>query len=401
MRPAAVRLAAALCAAATLAGLRPITAPSWASPNSTVGLPIGTTPSGRRGNGFAVVPGSGTEVYVWGGWGADSAGTAGRLNDMWRISWPAFENGSTAGARASEARWEWVPQAARAASIGVQSDMVGRYGALGVAGADLVPGARDGHVIWTDFDGDVWLFGGTGITVAGQTTTLQSNIRVEYWGSPPAEAVFDYVACVNPRVRISVLNTDYDSPSENIIIKINGEDWTTCYPSESGLGTCSSIWFDCVVDADVAAFAEGLTQMTVSLVNSPLVDGNCWTDDGTGNGNIGSYQLAATVELAGCAISSMVGSQNDLWYFDGLDWAWVHGSRYLSTPGVYTAADSAAIGPGGRRDHSATSTLVKRSEEDYCALIDPEGSFEGCNGACAARGGCSSVVYVFGGDRLY
>eukprot|EP01044_Picomonas_judraskeda_P027585 COSAG03_NODE_8823_length_768_cov_1.303438_1_plen_172_part_10 len=172
MRPASVRCAALLAALISVQLLRPSYAPSWAIANSTVSRPVGTAgPSGRRSQGFAESADGEASGWVWGGWGADSAGTLGRLNDMWKITWPAWKNGSTSSALASEAQWDWVPQAGRDASMGVQVNMVGRFGALGVAGADLVPGARDGHVLWSDYLGNVWLFGGTGVTAAEETTT--------------------------------------------------------------------------------------------------------------------------------------------------------------------------------------------------------------------------------------
>jgi N-acetylneuraminic acid mutarotase len=76
--------------------------------------------------------------WLFGGWGLDSTGTVGELNDLWEYS-----NGE----------WTWMGG----------SDLVNQpasYGFEGVPSATNIPGGRDGGAVWTDTSGNVWLFGG-------------------------------------------------------------------------------------------------------------------------------------------------------------------------------------------------------------------------------------------------
>ena len=78
--------------------------------------------------------------YLWlfGGWGYDSTGNLGDLNDLWKFD---------------GANWTWV-------SGSYSYNQSGTYGtAKGTAG---VPGGRDSSASWIDSSGNLWLFGGNG-----------------------------------------------------------------------------------------------------------------------------------------------------------------------------------------------------------------------------------------------
>ena len=79
-------------------------------------------------------------VWLFGGYGYDSAGTQGELNDLWEYS-PA------------SGEWTWVGGSDIANQKGV-------YGTQGVTAASNIPGAREDAVAWTDASDNVWLFGG-------------------------------------------------------------------------------------------------------------------------------------------------------------------------------------------------------------------------------------------------
>lgn len=83
-------------------------------------------------------------LWLFGGYGYDSAGSLGELNDLWKYS-------PTTG------MWTWVdgPDTAGGSAV---------YGTLGVTAAANIPGAREEVAIWTPGNGDVWLFGGEGRT---------------------------------------------------------------------------------------------------------------------------------------------------------------------------------------------------------------------------------------------
>jgi N-acetylneuraminic acid mutarotase len=53
----------------------------------------------------------------------------------------------------------------------------GIYGALGVASADNVPGARSNSVTWVDASGNFWIFGGFGFDSNGTQGQLNDLWR--------------------------------------------------------------------------------------------------------------------------------------------------------------------------------------------------------------------------------
>jgi hypothetical protein len=90
------------------------------------------------------------DFWMFGGFGFDSTGTNGDLNDLWKYS---------AG------EWTWM---GGSNVIGAK----GTYGAKGAAAAGNIPGARTDSVRWTDAAGNVWLFGGYAYDSAGKEDNL-------------------------------------------------------------------------------------------------------------------------------------------------------------------------------------------------------------------------------------
>lgn len=82
------------------------------------------------------------ELWLFGGYGLDSTGTMGYLNDFWKFS--PFTN-----------NWTWVKGNSTVDHRGV-------YGVQGQASISNITGARQGSVSWTDNSGNLWLFGGYG-----------------------------------------------------------------------------------------------------------------------------------------------------------------------------------------------------------------------------------------------
>jgi N-acetylneuraminic acid mutarotase len=95
----------------------------------------------------------GGNLWLFGGYGIDSAGDLDPLNDLWEFN-------------ASTGQWTWVAGSSTAGSSPTCSMYAcgrnGVYGASGVFAAANTPGGRYGGVSWTDSNGKLWLFGGTG-----------------------------------------------------------------------------------------------------------------------------------------------------------------------------------------------------------------------------------------------
>jgi len=96
------------------------------------------------------VPGARTSALIWtgnagdlwllGGFGLDSAGSGGFLNDLWR-----FDTAS--------GHWIWM-------SGSNMSQVAGVYGTLGVPSAGNIPPVRDYAMGWKDGSGRFWVMGG-------------------------------------------------------------------------------------------------------------------------------------------------------------------------------------------------------------------------------------------------
>jgi len=101
----------------------------------------GNAPASRI-NGSGWIDQSGN-LWLFGGLSVDSHAIDGYRNDLWEFS-------PTTG------EWTWVSGSDSINGSGAS----GVYGNLGVPSANNHPGAREGASSWTDFDGNLWLFGG-------------------------------------------------------------------------------------------------------------------------------------------------------------------------------------------------------------------------------------------------
>jgi N-acetylneuraminic acid mutarotase len=115
----------------------------------TQGTPASGNVPGARIGAVSWTDASGN-FWLFGGYGLDSAGALGYLNDLWKYS---------------GGEWTWMS----GANVVNQK---GTYGTLGTPAPTNVPGGRIGAVSWTDPSGNLWLFGGTGYDSAGALTFL-------------------------------------------------------------------------------------------------------------------------------------------------------------------------------------------------------------------------------------
>jgi N-acetylneuraminic acid mutarotase len=86
-------------------------------------------------------------LWLFSGYGEDSGGATGTLNDLWEFN-------------PSTKEWTWQSGSLYLGTTGV-------YGTLGLAASSNLPGARSSAASWTDSNGNLWLFGGTGYNTTG------------------------------------------------------------------------------------------------------------------------------------------------------------------------------------------------------------------------------------------
>ncbi len=124
------------------------------------GTPSALNIPGSRWGATARIDASGT-VWLFGGFGYDSTGNLGLLNDLWNYN-------------TSTNQWTWI-----AGSKVINA--TGSYGTLGVSnGQSNFPGGRQASMSWVDLSGNFWLFGGFDLDSTGNPDAL--NDLWEYKG---------------------------------------------------------------------------------------------------------------------------------------------------------------------------------------------------------------------------
>jgi N-acetylneuraminic acid mutarotase len=149
---------------------------TWVSGSSSEGQAgvygTQTVPSASNVPGSRIPNASWTDtagnLWLSGGFGIDSAGSEGNLNDLWE-----FTPGT--------GTWTWV-------SGSKTSGAQGMYGTQGQAAAANVPGPRGQSTSWIDALGNLWLFGGTGVDASG--TQGQLN---DLWMFSPTTGLWTWV----------------------------------------------------------------------------------------------------------------------------------------------------------------------------------------------------------------
>jgi N-acetylneuraminic acid mutarotase len=210
--------------------------------------------------------------WLFGGQGYDSAGDEGYLNDLWEFS-------PTTG------YWEWVTGSN-------YEGQAAAYGTEGKAAAGNSPGPRSAAVVWTDAQGNFWLFGGYGDDSTGKGGPLN-----DLWKFSPSTSQWEW-------------NSGSD------IVRQNGT-----YGTE---GTAA------------VANVPGGRSAAMGWIDS---SGNLWVFGGNGCDSIGTGQ---------CDEEQL----NDLWKYNPSSgqWTWVSGSNIANATGTYGAEGTAAAGnvPGAR-----------------------------------------------------
>ena len=129
-----------------------------------------TNQTGSYGQQFtsstSFVPGARTRAVAWtgtdgsfwlfGGFGDDSNGNPGDLNDLWKFDPTTLE-------------WTWM-------SGSLTQLQVGSYGTMGQANAANVPGSRDAASGVADASGNLWLFGGEGCDTSCASSVLLNDL---------------------------------------------------------------------------------------------------------------------------------------------------------------------------------------------------------------------------------
>lgn len=167
----------------------------------------GNSPGGRWG-ATARLDASGN-LWLFGGYGYDSTGSLGLLNDLWEYS---------------GGEWTWVSG----------SDLVnpdGVYGTLGTASASNAPGGRQSSSSWIDASGNYWLFGGYNLSPSGQPTAFN-----DLWEFSGGE--WTWVAGANTVNQTATYGTQGAPAATNV----PGARWNSAAWADTDLSGNSRLW---------------------------------------------------------------------------------------------------------------------------------------------------------------
>jgi N-acetylneuraminic acid mutarotase len=225
-------------------------------------------------------------LWLFGGFGYDSAGSVGNLNDLWHYS-------LTSG------QWTWVNGSQlRNAS--------GMYGTQSVAAANNQPGARQAASSWIDLSGTLWLFGGNGYDSQGNVGDLN-----DLWQYSASTGQWTWVNGLQARNAGGAYGTQGTPAATN----------------QPGARQAASSWIDSSTGTLWLFGGSGYSSTANGYLND-LWQYNLntaqwtWISGGNGINAIGDYGKQGTISAnaapgARQAANAWIGSAGTLWLFGG------------------------------------------------------------------------------------
>ena len=153
----------------------------------TLGTPAPANVPGGRNQSSTWTDTSGN-LWLFGGYGLDSTGILGYLNDFWEFN-------------PSTKEWTWI---GGSNSLGCPDcGTPGVYGTLGTPASGNFPGGRNEASSWTDRSGNLWLFGGVGYGNVKNAWGDQNDL----WEFNPATKEWAWMAGSNVGAQAGVYGT--------------------------------------------------------------------------------------------------------------------------------------------------------------------------------------------------
>jgi N-acetylneuraminic acid mutarotase len=297
----------------------------------TVGVAAPSNVPGARQQALGWTDSAGN-LWLFGGYGVDSAGQGGFLNDLWMYS---------------EGQWTWMG----GSNIANQS---GIYGTLGTPAPGNVPGGRSLSTTWTDASGDFWLFGGDGYDSAGNNEYLNDLWKYSggqwTWVSgsdlvnqPGSYGTIGVPAPANvPGARLEA--TGWTDSAGNLWLfggsngpkgqfNLLNDLWEFSGGKWTWISGADSVNQSGVYGIEGVTDAANVPGARVSAVAWTDASGDIWLFGGNGYDSTGIYYFL-----------------NDLWKYSAGQWTWVNGADLVNQPGSYGTQGTAARSnvPGAR-----------------------------------------------------
>lgn len=327
---------------------------TWASGSKTVnqtgaygtkGVPSATNAPGAREDATGWID-AGDKLWLFGGFGLDSTGFPGRMNDLWTFD-PAART------------WSWVAGADIRNQAGI-------YGTIGLPDPVSTPGARSGAVSWIDASGRLWLFGGLAYDAAGAIGQIN-----DLWSFDPATVQWTWAGGSSTRYASGVYGTMGVADPANVpgaragasaCLDASGSLWLFGgfgYDAEGEKGRLNDLWkFNPVtLQWTWISGSDAIDQLGVygtrgepdpENVPGARLETVSWVDAS------GAFWLFGG---DGLDFAGTIFKLNDLWKLDPatLEWTWVDGSKVPGAAGVYgTLNTPAEANVPGARSRSVT-----------------------------------------------
>ena len=261
----------------------------------------GTTPTvpGARYNPVSWVDKNGN-FWLFGGYGFDSTGAVGYLNDLWE------------GSYNSSNQWIWTWQGPLASDV---QGVKGAYGSKGTGGLSpaTFPGARILATSWTDTNGNLWLFGGFGLD---SVNSVSEAVLSDLWEYNIGTGIWTWMGGPDTAAILGTYGTLGTPASTNIPGSRKGAvSWT------DSLG---NFWLFGGVGVDstnTSGELNDLWEYTPNLTN-PTQGEWTWQSGAevvNQSGAYGSLGVAATTNVPGSrgVSASWIDSNGNLWLFGG------------------------------------------------------------------------------------
>lgn len=333
-------------------------------------------PGGRLSAASGAYEAGGAEnLWLFGGYGADSSGNYNLLNDLWEYDTASHQ-------------WTWV-------SGSNSGGEMGTYGTKGVDSSSNMPGSRYFQLGWNDSSGNFWIFGGVGFDSAsfGYLNDLwKYDVTTHHWVWMTGASSNSEAGIYGTKGIASASSTPGARMSSVSAADSAGHIWVFGGEGVDGFGNQGSL--NDLWEYDIAtnqwtwvSGSEGINQIgvygtlgTPSTSNVPSARTNAheWID---ASGNIwifGGYGFDA---------NGAIGNLNDLWKYNPSDstWTWMSGSSKAYAEGVY----------GSKGIASPSNVPGSRQSANF--WTDSTGSFwmSGGYGAAAERGGSLNDLWKY------
>jgi len=310
----------------------------------TLGTGATTNNPGTRLGSSSWIDGSGN-LWLFGGYGYDSPGNVGYLDDLWE-----YAPGTN--------KWTWISgYNANGAS--------GTYGVLGAGSTSNIPGGRYYSSSWIDASGNLWLFGGSGYyPVGGMYFPLN-----DLWEYTPSTNKWTWVSGPNTLFQTGTYGTLGTGSASNIPgARENSSSWID---ASGNLWLLGGYGYDSVGTND---YLNDLWEFTPSTKKWTWISGSVLAAQAGIYGTLGTGSTSNTPGARGDSVSwidssgslwlfggqgyDSVGSTysplNDLWEFTPSTnkWTWISGSNVYGAPGTYGTLGTGSTGntPGARQD---------------------------------------------------